>query len=370
MAAITFLARYIRSRGDNLTPNRFKLHDDSTLVKGLVSIMMPVMNGDAFLEGALDCLLAQDYPDFEVIILDNLSTDRTPEICRQYESKDQRIRYIRDSEDRITHDAANHLATFVRGEFAAYACDDDLHDPTFLRSMVDTLREDPSLGLAYCNGAYVDVEGEKGKRSLLGAKSKMGRGDGALWNVWRYMRQRKVVPTLFGVYRTSALRSCLPFETFDETIADVDNLFMIQLLCRYPVQCVDKQLFWFRNKFRAVEPTFLKGMSANPTAFERWLYQARHQRTFLKMQFSAIAASPFAAPTRAILMLRAIYTYLFFIFVAPIRAWVGRALQRMNLREGITSKPDKHHEKRVAAHRSIGFRVHDNESAKVRDDNV
>lgn len=353
-----------------MTIDQSPTHEDSSLVKGLVSIMMPVMNGEAFLEAALDCILAQDYTNFEITILDNLSTDSTPEICRRYAAADKRVRYVRDSEDRITHDAANHLATFVRGEFAAYACDDDLHDPTFLGKMVNVLRDDPTLALAYPNGAYVDITGAKGKRALLKTPSKMHRTDGAFKNVWRYLRYRKVVPTLFGVYRTSALRSSLPFETFDETIADVDNLFMVRLLNKYPVQCVDEQLFWFRNKFRGFEPSVQKGLSKNPTALERWLYQAKHQITFTKMLLRTLNESNFSATNKVILRVRIIYTLLFFVAVAPLRAWVGRLLHRAGLREGITSKRDEHHEKRVAGHQSIGFRTNHTSAKPGKSDNA
>lgn len=340
-----------------MTVDRRSIPTDQDLVDGLVSIMMPVMNGEAFLEVALDSILAQDYTNFEVTILDNLSTDGTPDICRRYAAADKRVRYVRDSQDRITHDASNHLATFIRGEFAAYACDDDLHDPTFLGKMIKVLRSNPTLALAYPNGAYVDINGAKGKRSLLKSPSKMSGTDSAFRNVWRYIRQRKVVPTLFGVYRTSALRLTLPFETFDETIADVDNLFMVRLLNNYPVQCVDEQLFWFRNKFRGFEPSVQKGLTKNPTALDRWLYQAKHQITFAKMLFGALNQSTFSATTKAILRVRVIYALVFFIAAAPLRSWVGRFLHQVGVREGITSKRDEHHEKRIAGHRSIGFRV-------------
>ena len=51
---------------------------------GLVTLMMPVLNGELFLPYALDSLLAQDYKDFELIILDDGSTDQTPRICAEY----------------------------------------------------------------------------------------------------------------------------------------------------------------------------------------------------------------------------------------------------------------------------------------------
>ncbi len=59
----------------------------------LVSIGMPVFNGEDFLEAALESLLAQTFTDFEIILADNASSDRTPEICQAYAAKDVRICY-------------------------------------------------------------------------------------------------------------------------------------------------------------------------------------------------------------------------------------------------------------------------------------
>ena len=88
---------------------------------GLVTIMVPVLNGEIFLPLALDSLLAQDYTQFEIVILDNQSTDRTAEICHEYERRDGRVRYVPDTINRISHDAADALqaatipiAAFVR----------------------------------------------------------------------------------------------------------------------------------------------------------------------------------------------------------------------------------------------------------------
>ncbi|HEY9297142.1 MAG TPA: glycosyltransferase, partial [Phormidium sp.] len=64
--------------------------------KPLVSIGMPVYNGDRYLRLALDSLLAQDYENFDLIISDNASTDKTQEICLEYAAKDSRIRYYRN----------------------------------------------------------------------------------------------------------------------------------------------------------------------------------------------------------------------------------------------------------------------------------
>jgi glycosyltransferase involved in cell wall biosynthesis len=63
--------------------------------KPVVSIGMPVYNEERYLEQALHSLLSQSVEDFELIISDNASTDRTGEICLSYAAKDPRVRYYR-----------------------------------------------------------------------------------------------------------------------------------------------------------------------------------------------------------------------------------------------------------------------------------
>lgn len=58
-----------------------------------VSVGLPVYNGERFLRESLDSLLSQTFEDFELIISDNASTDRTQEVCQEYAAKDRRIRY-------------------------------------------------------------------------------------------------------------------------------------------------------------------------------------------------------------------------------------------------------------------------------------
>ena len=70
--------------------------------KPLVSIGVPVFNGEEGLAVALDSLIAQDYPNLEIIISDNASTDNTPEICAEYVRKDHRFRYYRSEKNRGT----------------------------------------------------------------------------------------------------------------------------------------------------------------------------------------------------------------------------------------------------------------------------
>lgn len=315
-------------------------------VPGLVTIMVPVLNGELFLPLALDSLLAQDYTQFEIVILDNQSTDRTAEICREYERRDGRVRYVPDTVNRISHDAANHLATFIAGEFCMIACDDDLWAPNFLSVLVKYLQSHSDVGLSFPNACYVDIEGNRGTQRLLSKRNLYACGDSPLANVWRYLWQRRVVPTIFGVYRSDAYLAALPFDTFDETIADVDNLFIIKLLLQSKVHGIEQVLFFYRNKFRGFNPATGQSWS------DSWWLYVEHQWRFLRKNLELLSKSEVSYAESCLLRFRLCYTFLAIVTFLRGRSWLGRVLVRLQLKEGPATKKDVHSEIRSASLRA------------------
>lgn len=107
----------------------------------LVSIGLPVYNGENYLEEAIQSILQQTYTNFELIICDNASTDRTSDICKHYSHIDSRITYYRNSEN--TGAARNFNRTFQlsKGKYFKWSAHDDLIDPRFLEYAVDVLEK-------------------------------------------------------------------------------------------------------------------------------------------------------------------------------------------------------------------------------------
>ena len=124
-----------------------------------LSIGLPVYNGDSFLTEAIDALLGQSYKDFELIISDNASTDRTAEICRGYEEQDSRVRYFRQPRNIGMVPNHNFLVGVARGEFFKWASYDDLYARDFLQRCVDALDEHPEAVLAHSWCVLIDMTG-------------------------------------------------------------------------------------------------------------------------------------------------------------------------------------------------------------------
>jgi glycosyltransferase involved in cell wall biosynthesis len=111
----------------------------------IVSIGMFVYNGESCIREAIDSILNQSFKEFEFIISDNASNDKTGEICREYANKDERIRYIRQPEN--IGAGANLLYVFdqAQGEYYMWAAHDDVKSPDFLESNLKFLQEHPDF---------------------------------------------------------------------------------------------------------------------------------------------------------------------------------------------------------------------------------
>lgn len=112
-----------------------------TKINPLVSIGVPVYNGEASLRSALDSILQQSFTDFELIISDNASTDGTKAICQEYASKDQRIRYIRQSENIGAMLNFKFVLDQAQAPYFMWAACDDVRSPDFLEENIRFLDE-------------------------------------------------------------------------------------------------------------------------------------------------------------------------------------------------------------------------------------
>jgi glycosyltransferase involved in cell wall biosynthesis len=108
-------------------------------VKPIVSFGIPVRNGEKYLPRLFDSLLAQDFTNFEVIIGDNLSDDRTEEICQEYAHRDNRIQYFRHAENLGQSGNFNRVLELAQGKYFRWIGDDDWVEPTYTRKCVEFL---------------------------------------------------------------------------------------------------------------------------------------------------------------------------------------------------------------------------------------
>ena len=125
-----------------------------------VSFAIPVRNGQRFIGRALDSLLAQDVDDFEVVVSDNASSDRTPEIVRGYAARDPRVRYFRNAEDIGQIENFNRVFELSRGEYLRWMGADDWLEPSYARLCAAALDARPDAVGVTTQWRFMDDAGQ------------------------------------------------------------------------------------------------------------------------------------------------------------------------------------------------------------------
>jgi glycosyltransferase involved in cell wall biosynthesis len=170
-----------------------------------ISLGMPVFNGENFIGKALDSILDQTYKNFELIIVDNASTDNTSQICRVYASKDHRIHYIRNKSNIGATQNHNKVFKLSKGEFFKWVAHDDVLAPDFLIKCISVLEKDPSIVLCHSNTGCIDEHGK-----LIGTYDYTEKINSIKPNqrLNALLEDRKNTWVLiFGLIRASSLRS-------------------------------------------------------------------------------------------------------------------------------------------------------------------
>lgn len=185
----------------------------------LVSVGIPVYNGEKFLEDALDSLLGQTYAHLEIIIFDNASTDRTASICENYAAKDPRIRYLRNAENLGAARNYNLTVEYASGHYFKWAAHDDVCAPTFIERCVQVLEQEPTVVVAYPKTIVIDEHGAMTNRffeDLYNIRGSQPHG-----RFKQFTRTPLDCNAVFGVIRLDVLRKtpCIgPYESSDRVL--------------------------------------------------------------------------------------------------------------------------------------------------------
>jgi polysaccharide pyruvyl transferase CsaB len=132
---------------------------ESPGVPGLVSIVLPVYNGADMVRESLDSLLSQTYTEFEIIAINDGSSDDTGAILDKYAKRDDRVRVVHQENRKLPLTLSRGFR-MARGEFLTWTSADNRCQPAFLESLVDSLRKHPGWDMVYANP---DIIGDDGR---------------------------------------------------------------------------------------------------------------------------------------------------------------------------------------------------------------
>lgn len=204
-----------------------------------VSVGLPVFNGECFLADAIGSILAQDYTDFELVISDNASTDRTEEICASLR-RDARVCYERQPQNRGAAWNHNRVFALARGEYFKWAAADDLLAPSFLGRCVATLDAEPEVVVAHPRTIVIGPDGEELGRSSLGERTHDPRPHRRFLEM--IVHHLECYP-VFGLIRGDVLRRTDLIGGYTSS----DRVLLADLALQGPFREVEEELFLNRD---------------------------------------------------------------------------------------------------------------------------
>lgn len=123
-----------------------------------ISVVIPCFNGAEFLSRSINCVLSQTFQDWELIFIDDGSTDNSLDIARTY--NDQRIKIIHQDNNGVSY-ARNEGLKIAQGKYVAFLDSDDEWNNGFMEKMLSALESNPDAVLAYCGWKNVGLAGKR-----------------------------------------------------------------------------------------------------------------------------------------------------------------------------------------------------------------
>jgi glycosyltransferase involved in cell wall biosynthesis len=170
-----------------------------------VSVIIPAYNAEKFIKETINSVLNQDFQDFEIIVVNDASTDRTKDIVQKIVGKEDKVRFFSLPENKGRGGAVNKGIDNSRGEYIVFLDSDDLMVEKRLKSQVDFLDENKDVALVYGNmeelkeDGKINVKqgiefGKDPKEILLEAKEKKGWENERPFKILDYKNEDRFIP--------------------------------------------------------------------------------------------------------------------------------------------------------------------------------
>ncbi len=209
----------------------------------LVSILIPTYNSAKYIGAALDSALSQTYPNLEIIVHDDASTDNTPQLLKNY--SDPRLQIIRTKTNHGMLGGWNFIQNKAKGEYIKFLASDDLLSPTCVAELIAAAEAHPNASIITCQRNFIDDKGKVFKKMGFASKTTTVKGlDHAHW-ILTNIRENKIGEPTAVLYPRKLIKLVGGYDPIFSQFADFE--YWIRLLAYGDLVYVHKPLCSFRT---------------------------------------------------------------------------------------------------------------------------
>jgi glycosyltransferase involved in cell wall biosynthesis len=229
----------------------------------MVTVGMPVYNGEPWLAAAIDSILDQTFRDFVLLLSDNASTDKTQSICESYAARDPRVKYLRSPTNIGLFRNYDRVFALSSTKYFKWASSNDICKARFLESCVDVLESRPDAVLAYPRTALFDKAIEQA--NLYEERLEL-QADGPADRFRALLNNLRLNNLINGVIRSNILRET----ALNKVYTASDTNLVAELVLRGKCIEVPETLF-----FRRMSPDTSSIMVAESERAEYFAHEPR-----------------------------------------------------------------------------------------------
>ena len=224
----------------------------------MVSIIVPIYNIEGYIRECIDSILAQTYPDFELILVDDGSPDNCGRICDEYAEKDVRIKVIHKENGGLTS-ARNAGLSVAKGDWIMHVDGDDWIEPDMIESLIEAAKA-TEADLVF--GDYMKYGPYAGNHKLptwsIDKKESMSRYIAYMMTtIWGSIAKR-------SLYTEHCLKS-------PDGVSYCEDFHLIVRLCHFANKIVNVHRPFYHYRYRPT--SIMSNMSRKTEADEQWVYQ-------------------------------------------------------------------------------------------------
>lgn len=224
----------------------------------MVSIIVPIYNIEEYIRECIDSILAQTYPDFELILVDDGSPDNCGRICDEYAEKDVRIKVIHKENGGLTS-ARNAGLSVAKGDWIMHVDGDDWIEPDMIESLIEAAKA-TEADLVF--GDFMKYGPYAGNYKLptwsIDKKDSMSRYIAYTWTtIWGSIAKR-------SLYTEHYLKS-------PDGVSYCEDFHLIVRLCHFAKKIVNVHRPFYHYRYRPT--SIMSNMSRKTEVDEQWVYQ-------------------------------------------------------------------------------------------------
>lgn len=224
-----------------------------------ISIVLPSFNGEKYIEYSINSIIGQTHKDWELILVDDCSTDSTLEIMEKYSELDSRIRVIHNKENHKLPMSLNLGFREAKGEFFTWTSDDNIYEPNAIEKMVEAISASDNVGMVCANMMIINEKGEeKGIETTYSGNLCLSNTIGACF-----------------LYKREAAENIGEYDTSLFLVEDYD--YWLRLEEKYKIVHIDDILYKYRRHGGS-----LSERRINQVAESRYRLRVKHETYILQ----------------------------------------------------------------------------------------